>query len=96
MTAYLLADHLLNFIAPAAFVALMLVLLARVFSRFFRSKRPLAPGLWVQVAIVFIVNLLVLISGLVFFGNDAKMLTYAGLVLAAAACQWILWRGWKP
>ena len=95
MTAYLLADHLLNFIAPAAFVAWMLVLLARVFSRFFRSKRPLAPGLWVQVAIVFIVNLLVLIAGLVIFGHDAKMLSYAALVLAASVCQWVMWRSWK-
>ena len=96
MTAYLLTNHLLNFIAPAAFVALVLVLLAGVFSRFSRSKRPPAPGLWTQAAIIFIVNLLVLIAGLVFFGNDAKMLTYAALVLAAAACQWALWRGWKP
>ena len=95
MTAYLLTDHLLNFIAPAAFVALVLVLLARVFSGFFRSKRPLAPGLWAEVAIIFIVNLLVLIAGLVVFGHDAKMLTYAALVLAAAGCQWVLWRGWK-
>ena len=95
MTAYLLTNHLLNFIAPAAFVALALVLVARVFSRLFRSKRSPAPGLWAQVAIIFIVNLLVLIAGLVVFSHDAKMLSYAALVLAASVCQWVMWRSWK-
>ncbi len=95
MTAYLLTNHLLNFMAPAAFVALALVLLARIFARFFRSKRPVVAGLWAQLAIIFIVNLLVLAVGLVFFRADGKMASYASLVLAAAACQWVLWRGWK-
>ena len=95
MTAYLLTNHVLNFIAPAAFVALVLVLLARVFSRFFSSKRPPTRGLWSQVAIIFIVNLLVLSAGLVFFGNDAKMPTFAALVLAAGICQWVLSSGWN-
>jgi hypothetical protein len=90
MTAYLLTDHLLNFMAPALFVALGLVLLARLMSRFFRSKRPLTQRLWAQVAIIFVVNLLVLTAGLVFFGNDGKMPTYAALVLCAAVCQGIL------
>ncbi|MFC6284786.1 MULTISPECIES: hypothetical protein [Polaromonas] len=95
MTAYLLTNHLLNFMAPAAFVALGLVLLARVFSRFFVSKKPLVGGLWAQLAIVFVANVLVLAAGLVIFGNDGKMATYAAMVLVAAACQWVLWRGWK-
>ena len=90
MTAYLLTDHLLNFMAPALFVALGLVLLTRLLGRFFRSKRPVAQSLRVQIAIMFIVNLLVLAAGLVFFGNDGKMLTYAALVLCAAACQAVL------
>lgn len=90
MTAYLLTDHLLNFMAPALFVALGLVLLARLMGRFFRSKRPVRQSLWAQVAIIFIANLLVLAVGLVFFGNDGKMLTYAALVLCAALCQWVL------
>ena len=95
MTAYLLTNHLLNFIAPAAFVALALVLLARIFARIFRSKSPLVSGLWAQLATIFIANLLVLAIGLVFFRADGKMASYASLVLAAAACQWVLWRGWK-
>ena len=90
MTAYLLTDHLLNFMAPALLVALGLVLAARLMKRFFRSKRPPAHSLYVQVAIIFIANLLVLTVGLVFFGNDGKMLTYVALVLCAAVCQGVL------
>ena len=95
MTAYLLTNHLLNFIAPAAVVALLLVLLARLFSRFLVSKRLVDQSIWAQAAIIFIVNVLVLTAGLVFFGNDGKMATYAAMVLAAAICQWILFKGWK-
>ena len=76
--------------APALFVALGLVLLARLMRRFFTSKKSLTLSLWAQVAIIFIVNLLVLAIGLVFFGNDGKMLTYAALVLCAAVCQGVL------
>lgn len=95
MTAYLLTDHILNFIAPAAVVALLLVLLSRLFSRFLVSKRPFNQSIWAHVATIFIVNVLVLAAGLVFFGNDGKMVTYAAMVLVAAVCQWVLFKGWK-
>lgn len=95
MTAYLLADHLLNFIAPAAFVALLLMLLAQFFGRFYKRKRSSATGWWAQLAIIFIVNVVVLAAGLVIFGVDGKMATYAALVLASALCHWLLGRGWQ-
>lgn len=95
MTAYLLINHLLNFVAPAAFVALVVVLLARLFSRFFKSKKLLYLTLWAQVAIVFVAGVIFLTAGLLFFGHDGKMLTYAALVLGAALSQWLLLRGWK-
>jgi hypothetical protein len=38
---------------------------------------------------------LLLAAGLVLFGNDGKMATYAAMVLVSAVCQWVLWRGWK-
>ncbi|HEY3049742.1 MAG TPA: hypothetical protein VGJ72_20040 [Polaromonas sp.] len=95
MTAYLLTNHLLNFMAPAALLAVLLVLVARLFSGFFRSKRPIVHAWWAQVAIVFVANMVVLAAGLLFFGHDGKMLTYAGLTLGAALCQWVLLRGWK-
>ena len=95
MTAYLLLDHILNFLAPAAALALLLVLLSRIFSRFLASKKPLTQSIYAQAAIIFIVNVLVLAAGLVLFGNDGKMATYAALVLASAVCHWVLWRGWR-
>ena len=95
MTAYLLTDHLLNFIAPAAVVALLLVLSSRVFSRFLVSKKPVTQSILGQAAIIFIVNVVILAAGLVFFGNDGKMATYAAMVLASAASQWVLARGWR-
>ena len=95
MTAYLLLDHILNFIAPAAVVALLLVLAARLLKRFLVSNRSFSRSIWAQLATIFIVNVCVLVAGLVFFGNDGKMATYAAMVLAAALCQWVLFRGWK-
>ena len=94
MTAYLLTNHLLNFAAPALVVALLLVLLARIFSSFFASKRAIAQSIWAQAAIIFIVNLLTMAAGLVFFGNDGKMASYAAMVVAAALTYWVLIRGW--
>ena len=95
MTAYLLIDHFLNFAAPAAALALLMVLSSRIFGRFLVSKRPLAQSIWAQTAIIFTVNMIVLAAGLVIFGNDGKIATYAALVIASAVCQWVLWRGWS-
>ena len=95
MTAYLLTNHLLNFIAPALLVALLLVLLSRLCFGLFKSKKALAPTWYAQIAIIFIVNVGILTTGLLFFGRDGKMVTYAVLVLGAALCQWVLIRGWK-
>ena len=95
MTAYLLTNHLLNFIAPAAFVAVLLVLLSRLSFGIFKLNRPLAESFWAQTAIIFITGVCMLTAGLLVFGRDGKMMTYAVLVLGSALCQWILIRGWK-
>lgn len=95
MTALNLINQLLNFVAPAAFVALAVVLLARLFSRFFKSKRTVALTLPAQAAIVFIASVLLLLAGLVVFGRDGKMASYALLAVGAATCQWVLLRGWR-
>ena len=94
MTAYLLTNHLLSFLAPAAVIALLVALAGHLFRRFFASKKPLTQSIWAQAAIIFIVNVCVLIAGLVIFKNDGKMATYAAMVLAAALCQGVLQRGW--
>ena len=95
MTAYLLTNHIANFVLPAAVMAVLLVGLSRVFAGFFASKRPLVASPWRQLAIVFLVNTAVLAAGLMIFGRDGKMATYLALAVASAVCQWTLLRGWK-
>ena len=84
-------NHLLNFVAPAAVVALLLTLTRR----FIRSKSPVVLSLPSHAAIIFIVGVAALSAGLVLWGRDGKMLSYAALVVACATCQWVLARGWR-
>jgi hypothetical protein len=93
MTAFNLINQLLNFMAPAAGVALLLVLPVRIFTGFFRSKRPPALGWQAQAAIVFIAGVVLLLAGLMLFGRDGKVASYALLAVGAATCQWLLLRG---
>jgi hypothetical protein len=95
MTFYLLANHLLNLVLPALAVALLLVLATQLMGGLFKSKRPLAQTWYWQAAIVFVANVVVLVAGLVFFGHDGKMLTYAAMVAGAAVCQWVLLGAWR-
>ncbi|BEP95624.1 hypothetical protein GmRootA79_40080 [Acidovorax sp. A79] len=84
-------NHLLNFVAPAAAVALLLALSGR----FIGSRTPLPLSGGSRLAIVFTVGVATLAAGLVVWGRDGRMLTYAALVVACATCQWVLVRGWK-
>jgi hypothetical protein len=86
-----LLNHLLNFFAPAMGVALLVTLAARVFMK----KRPVAPALYAQAAINFVVCAAALMLGLWFFGHDGKMATYSGLVLVCTSSQWFIVRGWR-
>lgn len=95
MTALNLINQLLNFMAPAAFVALLLVLPVRFFPGFFGSNRVAALGWWGQAAIVFIAGVALLLAGLLLFGRDGKMASYALLAVGAATCQWLLLRRGK-
>ncbi|MES2382988.1 MAG: hypothetical protein V4593_00460 [Pseudomonadota bacterium] len=95
MSAFNLINQLLNFVAPAAGVALLLLLFTRLFAGFFQSKRPSTHSWRAQAAIVFIAGVLLLLAGLVLFGRDGKVATYAMLAVGAATCQWLLLRGSK-
>ena len=95
MTAYLLTNHLISFFAPAAVVAVLVVLFERIVRRFLVAKPPTAQSIAAQAAIVFVVNAIVLTAGMVLLKNDGKMATYTAMVLAAALCQWTLNHGWK-
>lgn len=83
--------HLLNFMAPAAFVSVMTVALSRLA---YKRRLPLW-RFWPQLALNFVVCLSVLPAGLWFFGRDGKMATYAALVVLSATCQWVMERGWR-
>ena len=91
MSALDLLYHLLNFAAPALFVAGVLALLAR----FLLPQAAGARGRWAQFAINLIAGVAVLCAGLAYFGRDGMMLTYAALVVVCGTAQWWLGRGWK-
>ncbi len=86
-----LLNHLVNFAAPALWVAVWVTLLATVFMK----KKAAARVLPAQAAINFGVSLAVLLLGLWWFGRDGKMATYAAMAVACATSQWALRRGWK-
>ena len=81
--------HLINFAAPALWLALLLPWLARWLIR----KRPSAYSLKAQMALIFIAGLVILLLGLVLFGQDGKMVTYLALVVTAATSQWLMRKG---
>jgi len=83
--------HLLSFVAPALAVAVLVALAARVIM----PRWPTGPAWWVHIAINFIAGVAALVAGLWYFGVDGKMATYAALVVAIAACQWLSSRAWK-
>ncbi len=91
MSALQWTDQLLNFVAPAFFVALLLAL----GSRFVIPNRPATRALWVQAAINFAAGVAVLLAGLILSGHDGAMATYAALVAVCGTGQWLLAGGWK-
>ena len=86
-----IANHLLNFVAPAAAVALVLVLSSRLVG----SRSASAMSVWLRGAILFAVGVAVLAAGLVLWGRDGKMATYAALVLACATSHGLGQRIWR-
>jgi hypothetical protein len=86
-----LLNFLLNFLAPAAWVSVVMVVLAH----FFVKKVALQPTLRSQLAINFVACVAVLVCGLVFLGRDGKMVTYLGMALVCATSQWVMLRSWE-
>jgi hypothetical protein len=85
--------HVLNFIAPAVFLAGLCAVLARVTSRWWL---PLAPwSLLTQTMVGGVLGAAVLLAGLFVFGVDGKMATYGALVLTCASVQWLMCRAWR-
>lgn len=76
-------NHLLNFIAPALVVGCLVAICAR----FLYKNKASGPALYAQAAINSVAGVTALGCGLWVFGNDGKMATYAGMVLACALVQ---------
>jgi len=91
MPALTLIDHLLNFVAPAFFLALALALLARWMFR----RDAAAPGFWAQAALNFVAGVGVLAAGLWHFGRDGKMATYLALIVVCGTVQWLSARAYR-
>ena len=77
--------HVLNFFAPALGLAVLSASAAKLVWR-----RDLAGVAWLRLALwAALAGMAVLIGGLVVFGRDGKMATYAALVVASAIALWI-------
>ncbi len=83
--------HLVGFVLPALALGMLLPFLAGLFI----SNSATTHVWYAQFAINFAVGVATLLAGLLFFGRDGKMATYAVLVLAMASSQWVLLRGWR-
>ncbi|NCT96745.1 MAG: hypothetical protein GXD23_05195 [Comamonadaceae bacterium] len=83
MTPALLLGHVLGLIAPAVGVALVLWLGLRL-------RRAGRFGRGTQLAVLVTAGVLVLLAGLIAFGRDGKVATYAALVLAQGSLAWWL------
>lgn len=84
MTFLAFLGHLLNFMAPALVMALLLWGVPRL--------RPRArQGRWAartELLTLAGLGVAVLLAGLVYFGRDGKMATYAALVIAQGSLVW--------
>jgi hypothetical protein len=81
--------HVLNFLAPAAFVGAFTAVGARlVWGRELRGRSWLQLLCWAAVPAA-----LVALAGLVLTGRDGRMVTYGGMVAAAAIGLWTRFPG---
>ena len=85
MTLVSLVAHLLGFVAPALGVGLLLWAGLRV-----RRKGRPGFGSAVQLSMLWVAGTVVLLAGLVYFGRDGKIATYAALVVAQGTLAWWL------
>ncbi len=84
-------NHVLNFAAPALALAFVLPVLGRKMP----MGRGTAVGMLAQMVVLALVNIVVLIAGLLFFGRDGKMVTYVSMVAACATTQFLMVGAWR-
>jgi hypothetical protein len=91
MDSLSLIVHLVNFLAPAIFMAAWIGVLSRLFWR----HKPALFKPWQQFVLNSLAGAAVLVGGLLLGGQDGKMLTYTTLVLVCASLQWLFFRAWR-
>jgi hypothetical protein len=84
MTFLAFLGHLLNFMAPALVMALLLWGVPRLRPRARRGRWAARTELLALAGL----GVAVLLAGLVYFGRDGKMATYAALVIAQGSLVW--------
>lgn len=78
--------HLLNFFAPAVGVGLITSAFAKLLWR-----RELKAAGWIRLALWATAGCaFVLVAGLIVFGHDGKMATYAAMVCACGLMLWLV------
>lgn len=80
--------HLSNFLAPAVCVGVVGAWLARLL--WWRELKGVSP--WRMAAWAIAASSLTLVGGLLWTGQDGKMVTYGAMVLASTVALW--WAGW--
>ena len=91
MGAHDTINHLLNFGAPAAALAVALPFVARAL---FATNAPSRP-LILQVVVNFAACGAVMVAGLWLSGRDGTVATYGAMALVGATSQWLMQGGWK-
>lgn len=86
MNAFALAGHLVDFCLPALWMAGAAVLLGG----FLLPAR--GPAWPMRMGIDFVVATVVLVAGLLWFGGDGKMTTWAVLIAAVALAECLMRR----
>jgi hypothetical protein len=79
-------NHVLNFIAPAVVVGVLLAYGAP----FLNKNMAVAHARYAQAAINSVAGIVALSVGLWLFGRDGKMASYGAMVVATATSQWFL------
>jgi hypothetical protein len=87
MTPLEFFGHLAGFVAPAVGVAFLLWGVPRL-----RRAGRNAPGARLEAFMLVVAGIAVLLGGLMFFGRDGKIATYAALVLVQGTLAWWLHR----
>jgi hypothetical protein len=86
MTFFAFFGHVAGLVAPAVVLAVLLWLAARLR----RGWRSTGRGVGLELGLLTVAGVAVLLAGLVYFGRDGKMATYAGLAIVQGTLAWWL------